>query len=52
MLNILSVDDIWIPLTESLLIERFKLVWNRVLDGFGNQDPGKERNGKRSGKIL
>ena len=29
----LSVDDIWIPLTESLLIERFKPVWNRVLDG-------------------
>ena len=40
----LSVDDIWIPLTESLLIERFKPVWNRVLDGFGNHDPGKGRH--------
>lgn len=39
----LSVDDIWIPLTESLLIERFRPVWNRVLDGFGNHDPGKGR---------
>ena len=37
-------DDIWIPLTESLLIERFKPVWNRVLDGFGNHDPGKGRH--------
>lgn len=39
----LSVDDIWIPLTESLMIERFKPVWNCVLDGFGNHDPGKGR---------
>jgi hypothetical protein len=40
----LSVDDIWIPLAESMLIERFKPVWNRVLDGFGNHDPGKGRH--------
>lgn len=44
----LSVDDIWIPLTESLLIERFKPVWNRILDGFGNHDPGK---GRRAGMM-
>lgn len=43
----LVVDDIWIPLAESLLIETYKPVWNRVLDGFGNHDPGKGRhNGK------
>lgn len=40
----LAVDDIWIPLAESMLIERFKPVWNRVLDGFGNHDPGKGRH--------
>ena len=40
----LVVDDIWIPLAESMLIERFKPVWNRVLDGFGNHDPGKGRH--------
>ena len=39
----LVVDDIWIPLAESMLIERFKPAWNRVLDGFGNHDPGKGR---------
>lgn len=40
----LSVDDIWIPLTESLMIERFRPVWNVVLDGFGNHDPGSGRH--------
>lgn len=39
----LIVDDIWIPLGESLLIEKFNPLWNRVLDGFGNHDPGKGR---------
>lgn len=40
----LVVDDIWIPLAESLLIERFKPLWNTTLEGFGNHAPGKGRN--------
>ena len=39
----LVVDDIWIPLGENMMIEQFKPVWNIVLDGFGNKDPGKRR---------
>ena len=39
----LVVDDIWIPLGENMLIEQYKPVWNRVIDGFGNKDPGKRR---------
>jgi len=39
----LIVDDIWIPLGESLLIAKFKPIWNIVLDGFGNHDPGRGR---------
>ncbi len=39
----LSVDDIWIPLGESLLIEKFSPLWNLAIDGFGNHDPGKGR---------
>lgn len=45
----LVVDDIWIPLGEFLLIQRFSPVWNKVLDGYGNHDPGKGRyNQQRS----
>lgn len=39
----LAVDDVWIPLGENVLIERFKPIWNVVVDGFGNNDPGKGR---------
>lgn len=44
----LVVDDIWIGLAESLLIERYRPLWNVVVDGFGNHDPGSGRHqGKR-----
>lgn len=39
----LVVDDIWIPLGESLLIARYSPVWNNIAEGFGNHDPGKGR---------
>lgn len=39
----LVVDDVWIPLGESLLIAKFAPVWNTLIDGFGNHDPGKGR---------
>ncbi|SRR5579883_176373 len=45
----LVVEDIWIPLGETLLIEQFSPLWNRYLDGFGNHDPGSGRyEGQRS----
>lgn len=39
----LVVDDVRIPLGENMLFERFKPLWNRAIDGFGNKDPGKRR---------
>jgi hypothetical protein len=39
----LVVEDIWIPLGENMMIEQFKPVWNLVIDGFGNKDPGVRR---------
>lgn len=39
----LVVDDIWIPLGESLLIAKFTPIWNTLIDGFGNHDPGRGR---------
>lgn len=45
----LVMEDIWIPLGESAMIRRHTPVWNALLDGFGNHDPGKGRiNGVRS----
>lgn len=42
----LVVDDIWIPLGENMMIHQFSPVWNLVLDGFGNNKPGKGREGQ------
>jgi hypothetical protein len=39
----LVVDDIWIPLGENMMIEEFRPIWNLVIDGFGNKDPGNRR---------
>jgi hypothetical protein len=39
----LIVEQIWIPLGESILIQRYSPVWNAVLDGFGNHAPGSGR---------
>lgn len=44
----LVVEDIWIPLGETALIRATQPVWNAVLDGFGNHDPGK---GRRKGAV-
>lgn len=41
----LVVDDIWISLGETLIIQRFQPLWNQVVDGFGNHDPGGGRYG-------
>ena len=44
----LVVDDIWIPLGEALLISMYNPVWNHLIEGFGNHDPGTGRyNGLR-----
>ena len=46
MCRFLVVDDLWISLGESLLISKHAPVWNALVDGFGNHNPGK---GKLSG---
>ncbi|GAA3424605.1 Eco29kI family restriction endonuclease [Streptosporangium nondiastaticum] len=40
----LRVKDIWIPLGEYGIINKYKPIWNRVIDGFGNHDQGGGRN--------
>lgn len=44
----LVADELFIPLAETLMIRTLRPVWNQVVDGFGNHDPGSGRyNGKR-----
>lgn len=43
MCRFLVVDDLWISLGESLLISKHAPVWNALVDGFGNHNPGKGR---------
>jgi Eco29kI restriction endonuclease len=37
------LDEVWVPLAESLLIQRFSPVWNVLIEGFGIHDPGAGR---------
>ena len=47
--RLLVLDSIWIPLAETALIAGYSPVWNSILDGFGNHDPGVGRSlGKAS----
>lgn len=45
----LVVEDLFVALGERLTIQHFRPLWNQVVDGFGNHDPGAgRRRGKRS----
>jgi len=44
----LVTEDIWIPLAESLLIQRFSPIWNKIITGFGIHTPGENRPQQRS----
>lgn len=45
----LVLDPVWIGLTEQVLIGEYQPIWNVVVDGFGNNDPGRGRwNQRRS----
>ena len=39
----LVVSPTWVPLAESIALRLHSPVWNSVLDGLGNHDPGKRR---------
>jgi hypothetical protein len=39
----LVVDDIWISLGERRAIRTYLPLWNTLIDGFGNHDPGNRR---------
>ncbi len=43
----LVVVPVWINPAERFLLEHFQPIWNTVIDGFGNHDPGKGRRNMR-----
>ncbi len=43
----LVVEPVWITLAERFLIDHFKPMWNTVIEGFGNHDPGSGRRNMR-----
>ena len=43
----LVVVPVWITLAERFLLDHFKPVWNTVIDGFGDHDPGSGRRSMR-----
>ena len=43
----LVVMPVWITLAERFLVGHFKPVWNTIVDGFGNHDPGAGRKDMR-----
>lgn len=46
----LSVEDSFIGLAESILVSIFDPLWNRILDGFGNNPTGIPREGQAISK--
>ncbi len=46
--RMLVLNAVWVPLTESALIARYSPVWNSIVPGFGNHDPGA---GRAAGRI-
>lgn len=43
------VTPLWISMTERFLLETYRPIWNVILDGFGNHDPGA---GRYKGEIT
>lgn len=39
----LVLDDVWVRMAERMLISWYRPVWNLIVDGFGNNDPGGRR---------
>ena len=47
----LVVESVWITLAEQSLLSYFRPLWNTVLDGFGNHNPGRESSEQRASQM-
>lgn len=46
----LVVATVWIRLCESVAVQRYRPLWNSLIDGFGNHDPGSGRYDQKRSK--
>lgn len=56
----LSIDDfqiralvlgyVWIPMAEASALAMYRPLWNTIIDGFGNHDPGVGRNNQMASR--
>lgn len=46
-IRMVVLSSIWVPLAESAMISRYSPLWNSIVDGFGNHDPGSGRAGTK-----
>ena len=49
-IRLMVCSYMWVPMVETALIARYIPIWNAVLDGFGNHDPGGRRVGGKMSK--
>jgi hypothetical protein len=42
--RLLVLSYIWVPMAETAMIGRYQPLWNTIIDGFGNHDPGSGRS--------
>jgi len=47
----LVVVPVWITLAERFLVEQYRPLWNVVIDGFGNHDPGGGKAGYEEATV-
>lgn len=43
----LVLAPVWVGMTEQILIDQYRPVWNLAITGFGNHDPGRGRRAQR-----
>lgn len=44
-IRLMTMPPVWVPVAEQWTIRQYSPLWNQIVDGFGNHDPGTGRHG-------